>query len=287
MRASLADYDSDTPNAWCSGCGNFAILRAVKQALVELKLAPYQVLLVSGIGQAGKFPHYLNCNCFNVLHGRTLPVATGAKLANHALVVLAVGGDGDGYAEGGNHFLHTARRNIDITYLVHNNQVYGLTKGQASPTSDRGFVTRVTPWGVVGTPFNPMAIALAAGATFVARGFAAEVAHLTGLIVQAIRHPGFAFIDVLQPCVSFNPKNTYAWYRERAYKLEGSGHTPQDWAAAMAKAREWEERIPIGVLYQDTTAPPFHQHFPALKEKPLVKQRISPRGVASLVQEFI
>jgi 2-oxoglutarate ferredoxin oxidoreductase subunit beta len=195
IMVTLKDYTGITP-AWCPGCGNFGILKAVNEALVELAVDPYQVLIVSGIGQAGKLPHYTRCNTLNELHGRALPAAIGAKLANPELLVIAVGGDGDGYGEGGNHFLYSMRRNHDITYLVHNNQVYGLTKGQASPTSDAGFVTRTTPEGA-GPAINPLAVAIAAGATFVARGFAGDIKHLSGLITQGINLEGFALIDIL------------------------------------------------------------------------------------------
>ncbi|MEM3078452.1 MAG: thiamine pyrophosphate-dependent enzyme, partial [Nitrososphaerales archaeon] len=200
---TLKDYEGG-PTAWCPGCGNFSILLAVKRALVEMNLEPYQVLIVSGIGQAGKLPHYMRCNTLNALHGRDVPEAIGAKLANHELKVIAVGGDGDGYGEGGNHFTHAILRNIDITYIVHDNQIYGLTKGQASPTSDKGFVTKTTPEGVISLPFNPIALAISLGATFVSRGFAGEVDHLVELIKKAIQHRGFALVDVLQPCVTFN-----------------------------------------------------------------------------------
>lgn len=282
--ATIKDYESPVPNAWCPGCGNFYMLDALKRALAELGLEPYQVLIVSGIGQAGKFPHYLKCNTFNGLHGRTLPPATAAKIANHDLVVIAVGGDGDGYGEGGNHFLHTMRRNIDITYIVHNNQVYGLTKGQASPTSDPGFVTKATPQGVTGRPLNPLSLALAAEATFVARGFAGEKEHLTELIQKGIRHHGFSIIDVLQPCPSFNLKNTYKWYRERVYKLEEKDYNSRDKAHAFLKAQEWGERIPLGVIYEEDR-PTFEEQLPALKEKPLIKAELR-RELAPLLEEF-
>jgi 2-oxoglutarate/2-oxoacid ferredoxin oxidoreductase subunit beta len=205
---SLDDFYSDDPIAWCPGCGNFSILKALKNAFVELDKRPSQIVVVSGIGQAPKSPHYLRCNTFNGLHGRTLPLATGVKLANHDLTVLAEGGDGDGYAEGGNHFLHAMRRNIDITYLVHNNQVYGLTKGQTSPTSDLGFVSKTTPMGSPNPPMSPMLIAIASNCSFVARGFCGEIEHLTHLIKEGVSHKGFAFIEILQNCVSFNKVNT-------------------------------------------------------------------------------
>ena len=283
--ATMTDYDGLTPT-WCPGCGDFGILTAVKKALVELEIEPYQVLMVSGIGQAGKLPHYTRCNVLNVLHGRTLPPATGAKIANPELIVMAIGGDGDGYGEGGNHFIHTVRRNHDITYLVHNNQVYGLTKGQASPTSDQGFVTKTTPDGAV-TPINPIALAIAAGAGFVSRGFAGDVNHLVNLIKKGITHKGFALIDILQPCPSFNRKNTYGWYRERVYKLEEeANYDPGNKAAAFDKSQEWGERIPIGIIYRKEL-PTFEEQLPALRKGPLVKQKIEPGKVERLLNEFL
>jgi 2-oxoglutarate ferredoxin oxidoreductase subunit beta len=281
----MTDYDGLTP-AWCPGCGDFGILTAVKKALVELEIEPYQVLMVSGIGQAGKLPHYTRCNVLNVLHGRTLPPATGAKIANPELIVIAIGGDGDGYGEGGNHFIHTVRRNHDITYLVHNNQVYGLTKGQASPTSDPGFVTKTTPDGAV-TPINPIALAIAAGGSFVSRGFAGDVNHLVNLIKKGITHRGFALIDILQPCPSFNHKNTHSWYRERVYKLEEeANYDPGNKAAAFDKAQEWGERIPIGIIYRKELLT-FEEQLPALSKGPLVKQKIEPGQVETLLNEFL
>jgi len=270
--------------AWCPGCGNFAILDAVKAALVACDLAPHQVLLVSGIGQSSKLPHYLRCNCFNVIHGRALPAATGAKLANSTLPVIAVGGDGDGYAEGGNHFLHALRRNIGITYLVHDNQVFALTKGQASPTSDTGFHTGTTPWGLPLPPFNPVAIAVEMNVSLVARGYAGEKEHLAGLIAEGIRTPGFALIDILQPCVTFNKVNTYRWYRERCYKLDQS-HNAADRDAALAKAREWGDHIPIGILYRGNR-PAYETLVPGLKAGPLVARTLDPRAIAPLLPRF-
>jgi 2-oxoglutarate ferredoxin oxidoreductase subunit beta len=282
---TLADY-AGGPTAWCPGCGNFGILSAVNQALVGLNIQPYQVLMVSGIGQAGKLPHYTRCNVLNMLHGRTLPAASAAKIVNPKLVVIAVGGDGDGYGEGGNHFLHAMRRNHDVTYLVHDNQIYGLTIGQASPTSDQGFITKTTLEGA-GMQMNIMAIAIAAGGSFVARGFAGDVEHLASLIAEGIKHKGFALIDILQPCVSFNHKNTYSWYQERVYKLEqDSNYNPGDKLAAFQKAQEWGDRIPLGVIYRKES-PTFEEQLPALKKGPLVKQEISPIKVEKLLDEFV
>jgi 2-oxoglutarate/2-oxoacid ferredoxin oxidoreductase subunit beta len=284
MAVTMEDYNGLIP-AWCPGCGNFGILTAVKKALVELNLEPHQVLLVSGIGQAGKLPHYLKGNVFNSLHGRPVPPAVGAKLAYKELTVIAISGDGDGYGEGGNHFIHAARRNHDITYLVHNNQIYGLTKGQTSPTSDIGFVTKTTPQGAP-PPINPIMLAIAAGATFVARAFAGDIDYLSLIIKQGLTHRGFTLIDILQPCVSFNHKNTYQWYRERVYKMEGEkDYNPSDKFAAFKKAQEWGDRIPIGIFYRENK-PVYESEFPALEKSTLVSQPIEPLKAEKLLAEF-
>jgi len=281
---TLTDYASNVPVAWCPGCGNFGILQAVKKALVALELEPHQVLFVSGIGQAPKLPHYTKGNVLNGLHGRTLPAATGAKIANHDLTVIGIDGDGGAYGEGVGHLLAAARRNTDITYLVHNNQVYGLTKGQASPTSDIGFITKTTPDGS-GQPLNPLMLALASDISFLARGFAGDIEHLSGLIRVGIQHRGFALIDILQPCVSFNHTNTFAWYKERVYKLEDENYNPADKAAALIKAQEWGSRIPIGIIFKQER-PVFEAQLPHLKEMPLVKQPIDPMRIEALLEEF-
>jgi 2-oxoglutarate ferredoxin oxidoreductase subunit beta len=284
--ATIKDYAPAMAIQWCPGCGNFGILTSMRQALVNLGLEPYQVLMVSGIGQAGKFPHYLHCHVLNELHGRTLPAAAAAKIANHELTVIAVGGDGDGYGEGGNHFISAMTRNVDITYLVHNNQVYGLTKGQASPTSDLGFVTKTTPEGAW-MPLRPLALAIACDCSFVARGFSADTEHLTNIIQMGIRHKGFALIEVLQPCVSFNHRNTYDWYRGKVYKLEEEqGYDPTDRIAAFSKALEWDERIPIGVIYRKGR-PVYEEQLHAIREMPLVKQKLDPTLFEELLKEFL
>jgi 2-oxoglutarate ferredoxin oxidoreductase subunit beta len=281
---TVNDYTSTVPIAWCPGCGNFAILQAVKNALVELKLEPQQILFVSGIGQAPKLPHYTQGNVFNGLHGRTLPAATGAKVANHDLVVIGIDGDGGAYGEGVGHLLAAMRRNVNMTYLVHNNQVYGLTKGQASPTSDLGFVTKTTPLGA-SQPLNPLALALASDISFLARGFAGDIEHLSGLIRMGIGHHGFALIDILQPCVSFNHQNTFPWYKQRVYKVEEEGYDPTDKAAALLKAQEWGDRIPIGVIYKQERSV-YEEQLPQLKDIPLVKQTIDPLKIEKLIEEF-
>jgi 2-oxoglutarate ferredoxin oxidoreductase subunit beta len=268
---TIDDY-GEYETAWCPGCGNFSILKAVKQALVASQLEPHEVLFVSGIGQAAKAPHYLNANVFNGLHGRSLPVATGAKLANTKLTVIVESGDGCNYGEGGNHFLAAIRRNINITLLVHNNQIYGLTKGQASPTTSEGFVTKAQPEGMASVPFNPIAVAVAMQSGFVARGFSGMIDHLSELIQQAIAHPGFALIDVLQPCVSFNKVNTFAWYRDRCHKLPPT-YDPTDWEKAMKVAREWGAKIPVGIIYRNDRLP-FEKHFTVLSQGPLVGQDV-------------
>lgn len=233
--------------SWCPGCGNYGILNVLKQALAELEIPPHDLVMVSGIGQAAKIPHYLRCNFFNGLHGRALPPATAIKAANPKLTVIAASGDGDMYGEGGNHLLHTIRRNPDITNLVHNNMVYGLTKGQASPTSEPGFRTPVQINGVTNEPFNPIAVALALDASFVARVFIGDAARTKEIIKKAISHHGYALVDILQPCVSFNKHNSYQWFKEHTYYLEDS-HDPSDRVAAFARAVE-TERLPLGIFY--------------------------------------
>lgn len=261
----------DYKTSWCPGCGNFPILKALKEALAGLDLAPHQVLFVSGIGQAAKTPHYLNGNVFNGLHGRSLPVATGAKLANPGLVVVVESGDGCMYGEGGNHFLAAIRRNIDLTVLVHNNQVYGLTKGQASPTSALGFVTKAQPEGVLSSPFNPIAVAVALKAGFVARSFAGMGEHLVDMIQRGIQHKGLALIDILQPCVSFNHVNTYDWYKKRCKPLSAD-YDPTDWEKAMQLSLKWGDEIPVGVIYKNDR-PAFEEQLAVLKETPLLGRK--------------
>ena len=285
QQAGLKDYVG-LKTAWCPGCGNFGILNALNRALAELKIEPHQVLFVSGIGQAGKTPHYTKGNVFNSLHGRPMPPAIGAKIANPELIVIAISGDGDAYGEGGNHWLHAMRRNHHITYIVHDNQVYGLTKGQAAPTSDSGYISKTTPFGAA-NPVNPVAIAIAAGATFVARSYSADLAHLVSILKAGITHKGFALIDILQPCVTFNHQNTYKWYRDRCYKLENEpGYDPTNRQSAFMRALEWGERIPIGILYRKEGMPTFEEQIPALKKGPLVKRTIEPLRVQKLLERF-
>ncbi|RLE37866.1 2-oxoacid ferredoxin oxidoreductase [Candidatus Woesearchaeota archaeon] len=249
----LEELNTSTTPTWCPGCGNYGILSAMKNAIVKLGIKSKDLVITSGIGCSGKVPYWIRCYGFNGLHGRPLPLAVAIKLVNPELTVIAHGGDGDGYSEGTNHFIHTMRRNIDITYVVHNNQIYGLTTGQTSPTSDKDnrFITKSTPYGNPERAFNPLTVAIASGATFVARGFAGDVLHLTELFVQAIKHKGAALVDVLQPCISFNKKNTFAWFRERVYKLEDEKHDFSDKMKAYMKASEWGNKIPIGLFYKE------------------------------------
>lgn len=280
---TLEDYKGRTP-AWCPGCGNFSILRAFNESMIEIGLNPHEFVIVSGIGQAGKFPHYTRCHTFNGLHGRTLPVATGIKLANHNLKVFAVAGDGDCYGEGGNHLIHAIRRNIDIKLFVHDNQIYGLTKGQASPTTMKGMITKTQPFGVFSEQFNPLAMAIALNCSFVARGFAGDIEHLKSLIKEAVNHKGFTLVDILQPCVSFNKINTFEWYRQRVYRLS-EDYNPSDRFKAFEKSLEWGEKIPIGIIYK-TTRLSYEEQIPVIKDKPLVEQELAFEKIKNLLEKF-
>ena len=280
------DTFSTYETAWCPGCGNFAILDCLKKALEQLGKKPSEVLLAAGIGQAAKTPQYLSANAFCGLHGRSLPAAIAAKIANESLTVIVNTGDGDSYGEGGNHFLHNIRRNVDITHFVHDNQVYGLTKGQASPTSIEGLVTGVQTDGNINEPLNPMLVAIACGAGFVARGFTGRKEQLISLMKQAIEYKGYALVDILQPCISFNKTNTFGWYNERVYELEES-YNPQDKIAAMTRAMEFDEKIPLGVLYREEKCT-YHQKNTVLKTgTPLLDQATDPAVMNRLISSYI
>jgi len=269
----LLELDTGSKCNWCPGCGDHGILLALKQAIFELKLDPEEVMLVSGIGCGSQAPHLVKVYGFHSLHGRAVPVATGMKMANNKMHVIIIGGDGDGYGIGMGHFIHGVRRNFDVTYLVQNNQIYGLTKGQTSPTSDHGFKTKTTPDGAIEPDMHQLSLSIAAGASFVARGFAGDIAHLKELIMAGIQHKGFSHIDILQPCVTLNKINTYQWYQERIYKL-GEDFDPRDKAAALAKAEEWGEKIAIGVYYEEDRWT-YEDELPMIAEKPLVDHDIS------------
>ena len=235
---------------WCPGCGDFGVLNAMQRACAEMGLQPHEILTISGIGCSSNLPGYFNSYGMHTLHGRSLAVATGAKLANHELTVFVTGGDGDGYGIGGNHFAHTARRNIDLNYLVMNNQIYGLTTGQVSPTSSYGMSTKSTPFGSVETPVNPITSSIMNGATYVARGYSGDVRQLTELIKGAVNHNGFSLIDVFSPCVTFNLDNTHQFFKDRVVKLEDEEHDPSDWKAACEKAMQWGETIYTGLFFR-------------------------------------
>lgn len=277
------EYKGRSP-AWCPGCGNFSILKAFRDAVAELNILPHQFTIVSGIGQAGKFPHYVKCNTFNGLHGRTLPVATALKLANHEMLVLVVAGDGDCYGEGGNHLMHAMRRNVNVKLFVHDNQIYGLTKGQASPTSMEGMKTKTQPFGVLSEQLNPISLAVALDCSFIARGFSGDMVHLKELIKEAINHKGFSLVDILQPCVTFNKVNTYDWYRQRVYHFTPD-YDPQDRLGAFKKALEWGDRIPLGIIYRNQR-PVFEERIPVIRDTPLVKQAPRLTQIEITLREF-
>jgi 2-oxoglutarate ferredoxin oxidoreductase subunit beta len=272
--------------AWCPGCGNFSILSSLKKALEKLELEPHQVLMVAGIGQAAKTPQYIFANAYCGLHGRALPPAVAAKIANEALTVILDTGDGDSYGEGGNHFIHNIRRNVDVSHFVHDNQIYGLTKGQASPTTELGHVTGVQADGNINMPFNPMLMALAAGAGFVARGFTGDPEQLVALMEKAIRFKGYALIDILQPCVSFNKINTFDWYKQRVKPIS-EVYDPTDFGAAISLAQKFGDEIPTGVLYE-VEKPVYHERHPVLRDrKPLISKKTDQKKLEQIIRSFI
>ncbi|MFQ6674940.1 MAG: 2-oxoacid:ferredoxin oxidoreductase subunit beta [Fidelibacterota bacterium] len=265
VKLSPRDFKGKVDPDWCPGCGDFGVLNALQKACSELGLMPHEVLTVSGIGCSSNLPGFFNAYGMHTIHGRALAVATGAKLANHDLTVIVTGGDGDGYGIGGNHFLHTARRNVDLTYLVMNNQIYGLTTGQISPTSRMGMKTKSTPFGSVELPVNPITSAIMNGATFVARAYSSDGKHFVGLIKEAIRHRGFALIDVFSPCVTFNHDNTHAFFKQRVRHLEDEGHDPTDWKGACEKAMIWGDEIYTGLFFQNTERKTLEELEPVLE----------------------
>lgn len=273
----------ETDMAWCPGCGNFPILNIVKMALAELDIQPTDVVMCSGIGQAAKTPHYLRVNYFNGLHGRALPPAIAIKMANPKLTVIAESGDGDTYGEGGNHFMHTIRRNPDITNIVHDNMIYGLTKGQASPTSEKGLKTPIQVGGVVMEPFNPLATALSLGATFVARVFAGDIMQSKEIIKAAIQHKGYALVDVFQPCVVFNKQNTYQWFKQNSYYLDES-HNKEDRMKAMGIAFDMN-RLALGIVYQSVGRPTYETLL-RKDTAPLYQQSVYKEELAHLLESY-
>jgi len=287
---TLADLKGKVDPDWCPGCGDFGVLAAIQKALVELQIPNHDVVAISGIGCSSNLPGFINTYGMHTLHGRALAVATGLKLANHHLTVLVTGGDGDGFGIGGNHFIHTMRRNVDLLYIVMDNQIYGLTTGQTSPTSCIGMKTKSMPFGNIEAPVNPISLALAAGATFVARGFSGDQKHLTDLIKKGIQHKGFSFLDVFSPCVTYNYDNTYQWFRPRLKKLEDDpSFDPRDWPSAMEKSVVWGDEIPIGKFFERNDIPPLHEAEPVLNEGPLVNRapRVPPDIARSFVEELM
>ena len=286
----VKDFKPEVHSDWCPGCGDFGVLTALYQACAQLQIQPHNLLVVSGIGCSSNLPGFVRSYGAHTLHGRLLPFATGAKLANQEMTIIGTGGDGDGYGIGLNHFIQAMRRNIDVTYIVMNNEIYGLTTGQVSPTSETGMKTKTSPHGNLEGMLNPMALALAAGCGFVARGFSGQIKHLVALYKAGIQHKGFALIDVFSPCVTFNKLNTYQYFRERTYKLEDEEHDTGSFHAAMDKALEWDPKIPIGLFYRNPDPrPPLDSLDPALGGQPLVQQDyvIDSETRGELIREFM
>lgn len=286
----LEIYEGPVDPDWCPGCGDFGVLKSLQKAAARLGIRPENLLVVSGIGCSSNLPGFIHAFGVHSLHGRSVPVATGAKLANHDLNVVMTGGDGDGYGIGLGHFVHAMRRNLNLTYLVMNNQIYGLTTGQASPTTLKDVKTKSTPRGNIEMPINPIALALVSGATYVARGFSGDPAHLTDLIANAIAHRGFSLVDIFSPCVTYNKVNTYPWFRQRLYKLEDTaGYDNTDAQAAYIRSQEWGDKIPLGLFYKDGESEPYEDFEPALKNGPLVKQKlgVDPKVFDQLIEEMV
>jgi 2-oxoglutarate ferredoxin oxidoreductase subunit beta len=277
METSTFDMPKNTDIAWCPGCGNFSILKIVKQALADLAIPPEKLVLCSGIGQAAKTPHYVKTNFFNGLHGRAIPPATAIKAMNPDMTVIVESGDGDIYGEGGNHFLHAIRRNPDITIIIHDNMVYGLTKGQASPTSQTGFKTPIQIEGVFEQPFNPMAFAIAMDASFVSRAFSGDIPQTKEILKKAIAHKGLSIVDIFQPCVTFNKVNTYMWFKQNTYYLEES-YDPHDRMAAFKRATE-DEKMGLGVFYSNPGKKVFEENLDVYRDnrQPLWQRDMSDR----------
>ncbi len=285
LEQPVYEYKSGVKPTWCPGCGDYAVLSALHKTLGNLKLEPWRVAMVSGIGCSSNLPHFLSTYGVHGIHGRALPIATGLKLANPELTVIGAGGDGDGYGIGAGHFVHTMRRNLDITYIVMDNQIYGLTTGQASPTSLMQMKTKSTPEGVIENPVNPIALALASGATFVSRGFSGDPKGLAEIMEAAIKHKGFSLVDVLSPCVTYNKYNTYDYFRARVYNLQAQNHDTKDIRAAWDKALEWGDKIPVGIFYVAEGVPTYEDLEPAYKQGPPLKQKLGIEDPTELIEE--
>ncbi len=271
--------------AWCPGCGNPSIRKALQMALNELQIPHDKIVMVSGIGQAAKMPQYIDVNSFTGLHGRSIPAAIGIKMANHEMYVIAESGDGDNYGEGGNHLMHAIRRNINLAHFVHDNQVYGLTKGQASPTTTSGQVQTFSSEGVRSEAVKPLALALTLGAGFVARGFSGDVDQLKEIMKEAILYDGYALVDILQPCIVWNKVNTFQWYKDRVKPLDEQ-HDPTDWNKAYEKALTWGDEIPTGILYKVPTES-YTKKFGFLDgHTPLVDRELRPTDAEKLMEKM-
>jgi 2-oxoglutarate/2-oxoacid ferredoxin oxidoreductase subunit beta len=270
---------------WCTGCGDFSIWIALKQAIVALGLDPEEVVMVYGIGCSGNMANTIKSYGFHGLHGRPVPPAMGIKLTNHKMKVIVIAGDGDTYGEGISHFMHAMRGNHDVTHIVHDNQIYGLTTGQTSPTSDQGTKSKSTPAGSIEEPVNPMALSLTGGASYIARGFSGDNPQLTNLIIEGLKHPGYSFIDVFQPCVTFNKVNTYKWFFDHVYKLENEKYDQTDKVAAWAKAHEPGDKFATGIFYQERI-PAYHEKVGAIKKLTLVEQPIRVRDLSKELENY-
>lgn len=286
--ATFKEFRNNVKPNWCPGCGDFSIQAAIQRAAANVGLEPEQVAVVSGIGCSGRISGYINAYGFHGIHGRALPIAQGVKLANRELTVIASGGDGDGFAIGMGHTVHAIRRNLNITYIVMDNQIYGLTKGQTSPRSAEGFKTKSTPEGSIESTLSPLEIAMSAGATFVAQSFSSDLKQLTSLIEQGIKHEGFSLINVFSPCVTFNKINTYDWFKENIVNLEQfPDYDPTNRVAAMNKIMETNSML-TGLIYQNTTRKSYEDMVPGFKAEALAKQdmMISQEDFHKLVAEF-
>lgn len=273
--ATFKDFRNSVKPNWCPGCGDFSVQAAIQRAAANVGLEPEELVVVSGIGCSGRISGYINSYGFHGVHGRALPIAQGVKMANRELTVIAAGGDGDGFAIGTGHTVHAIRRNIDITYIVMDNQIYGLTKGQTSPRSAEGFKTKSTPAGSIEAPLSVMELALTSGATFVAQGFSSDLKGLVSLIEQGIKHKGFSFINVFSPCVTFNKVNTYDWFKEHLISLDTvEGYDPHDRKQAMQTIMEHNGLV-TGLIYQNTEKPAYEELVPGFKEEGLTNQDVS------------
>lgn len=270
---------------WCPGCGNFGIWAALKSAFGKLGFTQNNFAIVYGIGCSGNMNDFVWVDSFHALHGRAIPMAIGIKIANHKLPVIVIAGDGDCYGEGGNHLIHAARGNHDITVIVHDNRVYGLTTGQTAPTAKKGYKAKSTPGGIIEVPLNPIALAISQGGTFAGQGFSGDINHLTDLIVAGISHKGFSLVNVFQPCITWNKENTFSWYRERIYKLTAENHNPKDIQIALQKSLELESKLPIGIIYQ-ADRPSYTDSLPQIQNKTLTESDLE-IDLAPFVSEFV